>query len=89
MQQMNFTIPISTNIGVRNSRSGSNSGGDGVNGEDEDEGDDDDDNDDQQENEDKDEDEDENDGWFIWKQCSMISYHLSCGLKHINVVELL
>ncbi|KAJ8427053.1 hypothetical protein Cgig2_020911 [Carnegiea gigantea] len=67
MQQMNFTIPISTNIGVGNGGNGNNSGGYGGNDEDEgededededDDDDDDDDNHDQQENEDA----DENDG---------------------------
>ncbi|KAJ8431998.1 hypothetical protein Cgig2_027001 [Carnegiea gigantea] len=58
MQQMNFTIPISTNVGVGNGGIGSNSGSndedkDGVEDEDEDE-DDDDNNDDQQESEDAD-----------------------------------
>ncbi|KAJ8434467.1 hypothetical protein Cgig2_006273 [Carnegiea gigantea] len=59
MQQMNFTIPISTNVGVGNSGIGSTSGSNGED-EDEDEDDDDDDdddddnNDDQQENEDAD-----------------------------------
>ncbi|KAJ8434091.1 hypothetical protein Cgig2_030526 [Carnegiea gigantea] len=64
MQQMNFTIPISTNVGIGNGIIGSNSGSngedeDGDGDEDEDENDDDDDddddnNDDQQENEDTD-----------------------------------
>ncbi|KAJ8437529.1 hypothetical protein Cgig2_027604 [Carnegiea gigantea] len=58
MQQMNFTIPISTNVGVGNGGIGSTSGSNGEDeDEDEDEDDDDDDNDnndDQQENEDAD-----------------------------------
>lgn len=58
MQQMNFTIPISTNVGVGNGGIGNNSGSNGEDedgDEDEDEEDDDDDNnDDQQENEDAD-----------------------------------
>ena len=54
MQQINFTIPISTNVGVGNGGIGSTSGSNGGD-EDEDEDDDDDDNnDDQQENEDAD-----------------------------------
>ncbi|KAJ8425503.1 hypothetical protein Cgig2_015877 [Carnegiea gigantea] len=66
MQQMNFTIPISTNVGVGNGGNGSNSGFHGGNDEeeeeeeeeDDDDGDDDDDNHEHQENEDA----DENDG---------------------------
>ncbi|KAJ8420642.1 hypothetical protein Cgig2_014124 [Carnegiea gigantea] len=61
MQQMNFTIPISTNVGVGNGGNGSNSGFHGGNDEDQDqdqeeeEEDNDDDNHEHQENEDADE----------------------------------